>query len=285
VKHAGGRLAAAGAGVAFGALGIFAHTAYADGADALGLLPFRFVTASAVLALIAWRTDDAWPAPRRILHCLLLGGAGYFTFTLVFFAALKHASPGVAALLLYLNPFVVFAWSVLLGWERFRVGALVTLIVAIGGLALVLIDGTASRLGVLLGVLTAAGYGTYLVVSSRALKGLAPSAATSLIALGAGIAALIAAALAGGTLPHTAPGWWALAGMTIISTVIALALLTLALQRTAPAEVSVIMLAEPITAVVLSAIVLGHALTPLQVTGAAITLGACAYFVRRNYGT
>jgi drug/metabolite transporter (DMT)-like permease len=278
-----GRLAAAAAGICFGALGIFAQAAYADGADILGLLPLRFLVAGGVLALAAWRSGEPWPPRRRIAVCLALGGSGYLTFTLLFFATLRHASPGVAALLLYLNPFVVFAGSVLLGRERFRGGALLTLVVAVAGLALVLMDGPASRTGIVLGLITAVCYGTYLMLAAGALADLPPLAATALICLGAGGVALIAAGAFGGELPRTPAGWQALAGITFVSTVLALGLLTLALQRIPPSEVATIMMLEPVSAALLSALVLGQAFTLQQAIGAAITLVACGFFVRRRY--
>ena len=278
-----GRLAAAASGVCFGALGIFAQAAYREGADALGLLPLRFLAAGGVLALVSWRAGERWPGARSIIASLLLGGGVYLTFTLLFFSTLRHASPGIAALLLYLNPFVVFAWSVALGWERFRIAALLTLSVAVAGLALVLVDGTASRVGIALGVLTAVVYGTYLVISARVLRALPPLAATTLICTGAGAVALVASIVLGAQPPHTPAGWGALAGMILVSTLLALCFLTLALQRIPPAEVAIIMTLEPITAVVLSAIVLDQGFTLVQVLGAAITLAACVFFLRRRY--
>lgn len=277
-----GRLAAAASGICFGALGIFAQAAYRDGADILGLLPLRFLVAGSVLALGARRLGESWPPRRRIAACLALGGAGYLTFTFLFFATLQHASPGIAALLLYLNPFVVFAWSVLLGRERFRLGSLLTLGVAVAGLALVLMDGSASRTGVVLGLITALCYGTYLMFAAGTLCDLAPLAATALVCLGAGVVALVAAGVLGSALPRTPAGWQAFAGITFVSTVLALGLLTLALQRIPPSEVATIMMLEPVSAVILSALVLGHAFTAVQAIGAAITLIACAWFLRRR---
>src|SRR6185369_5668195 len=214
-----------------------------------------------VLALLATATRQRWPAPRRALACVAAGGLGYLAFTFLFFATLRHASPGIAALLLYFNPFVAFGWSVILGWERFRLGALVTLGVAVGGLALVLNQGSATPMGVGLGVLTAICYGTYLVATSRILRGVPPLTATALICAGAGTVALLGAEIFGAHLPQSTAGWWALAAMTVVSTIIALGLLTVALQRVAPSEVAVIMTLEPITAVTLSAIFLGHPFT------------------------
>lgn len=277
-----GRIAAAASGICFGAIGIFALTAYRDGADILGLLPLRFLVAGSVLALAATAIGESWPSRRQIVACLALGGVGYLTFTFLFFTTLHHASPGVAALLLYLNPFVVFAWSVALGRERFRIGALLTLAVAVAGLALVLMDGPASGTGVVLGLITAACYGTYLVVGAGALAELPPLAATALLCLGAGAVALAAAAAFGGTLPRTAAGWQALAGITFVSTVFALGLLTVALQRIPPAEVATIMMVEPVSAVILSALVLDQAVTARQALGAAVTLVACTLFLRRR---
>jgi drug/metabolite transporter (DMT)-like permease len=278
-----GRLAAAASGICFGALGIFAQAAYRDGADALGLLPLRFLAAGGVLALVSWRAGEPRPAARSIVACLLLGSGVYLGFTLLFFATLRHASPGIAALLLYLNPFVVFAWSVALGWERFRIAAVLTLAIAVAGLALVLAGGTASPVGIAFGALTAVVYGSYLVLSSRVLATLPPLAATSLVCAGAGAVALAASMVVGAELPRTATGWGALAGMVVVSTLLALGFLTLALQRIAPSEVAIIMTLEPITAVALTAIVLDQGLTLLQLLGAAITLAACVVFLRRRY--
>jgi drug/metabolite transporter (DMT)-like permease len=81
--------------------------------------------------------------------------------------------------------------------------------------------------------------------------------------------------------PQNAAGWIAFAIVTV-STLVAVLTLFVSIGRIGPFRSALIMNLEPLLATVLSAPLLGEVLTPLQVVGGAIMLGALIVFqVRR----
>jgi drug/metabolite transporter (DMT)-like permease len=81
--------------------------------------------------------------------------------------------------------------------------------------------------------------------------------------------------------PHTAPGWIAFVGIGITTTVAILALYV-STQRIGPFRSALYMNLEPLMTAVLSAVVLGDRMTPLQVAGGAVMIAAlCAFQLRR----
>lgn len=93
--------------LSFGAMAIFARFAFAGGVDVTALLFLRFLIAGALMAGVMIASRRPWPTRRNTLTLALMGGVGYVAQALCFFLALKHASAGLVALLLYLYPFLV----------------------------------------------------------------------------------------------------------------------------------------------------------------------------------
>jgi drug/metabolite transporter (DMT)-like permease len=81
--------------------------------------------------------------------------------------------------------------------------------------------------------------------------------------------------------PQNATGWIAFAIVTV-STLVAVLTLFVSISRIGPFRSALIMNLEPLLATVLSAPLLGEVLTPLQVVGGAIMLGALIVFQLRR---
>jgi probable blue pigment (indigoidine) exporter len=77
--------------------------------------------------------------------------------------------------------------------------------------------------------------------------------------------------------PQTAYGWFAVAIVSVCTAVATLALY-ISTVRVGPFRSALIMNLEPLMATILSAILLGEVLTPLQGLGAAIMLAAIVAF-------
>ncbi len=102
----------------FGAMAIFARVAYAGGADVTAVLFLRFAIASVAMAALTLATRRRWPSRRNATVLALMGGVGYVAQSMCFFSALRFASAGLVALLLYLYPFLVALIGVAFLGER-----------------------------------------------------------------------------------------------------------------------------------------------------------------------
>ncbi|MFZ5539813.1 MAG: DMT family transporter [Pseudomonadota bacterium] len=280
--RARGALAVALSAAAFGAMPIFARQAYAASVDLTGILVPRFAVAALVLALVAWRSGARRPTRRQTLALAALGGIGYVAQSFLYFTALKHASAGLVALLLYAFPFVVAVLAAIFLNERLTARRVAALLVASGGLALTIGGGQGSALGVALGLGAALVYAVYIVAGTRVMREVDPLAASSVVCAAAA-ASYTLVALARGALglpaqlPHDAAGWLSVGAIALVSTVVAIAAFFYGLQRLGASLTSVLSTLEPVVSVLLAALVLGEAVTPAQALGGALVIATAIW--------
>jgi drug/metabolite transporter (DMT)-like permease len=265
----------------FGVMPVLTKVVYDDGAGVSGVLSVRFsVAAVLLLGLARWR-GEALPRGRQLRDLALLGGVGYVVESLCYFSALSRISAGLTALLLYLYPALVVVLSFLLLGHRASRLAIGCVVVATVGTALTIgpVAG-GQRLGVLLGLGAAASYALYIVLSSRAITGVGPFA-TSAVVMGSCALVYDVLAVATHAEPPQAPAAWAaLAGVTVLGTVVAVAAFFAALPLLGPSDTAVLSTLEPVVSVAVAAVALGERLTPTQVAGGALVLVAVVVLAR-----
>ena len=270
-----GILLAVGAAVAFGTLAISAKYAYRAGASPVPLLAARFVCATTLLALfIAARRRTQRPDPitrPQIVRLVLLGAFGYGFEAFLFFAALENAPAGVVGLVFYSYPL----WTTLIGLatrlEAFRVQLLVALALGSAGVALVFSLPSTSLKGPALALAAAFAVAIYLIAIQVSTKGVAPTVSAMWTSAGAALAL---------TTLSLATGQWLPAGALVpvialgIASSIAFVMLYAAIARLGSSRAAVATMLEPVTTVVLSAILLDEVITARIVIGAALIVSA-----------
>src|SRR5918999_641355 len=125
------------------------------------------VSAPAPPSAGAWG-EAAWRRRRDVGFGLALGAAGYAAQAGCFFAALQRIDASLLSRLLYTFPAMVAAAAVALGRERINARRLTALVLASGGLALVVAGagaGALDPLGAAPGFGAAVVYSTYILVS------------------------------------------------------------------------------------------------------------------------
>lgn len=265
----------------FGAMAIFARVAYDTGAEPIAILPWRFGIAAAVLAAMAALRRSPLPERRRLVGLLAAGGIGYTAQAICFFTALEHASAGLVALLLYLHPALVAILAVTFMRERFTARRAGGVALALAGTALTIGPlGSGSQLGVALGLGAAAVYSIYIVVNARLTRGVDPIVAAALICLGATTTSSILGLLVRPAAPTGARGWLAVVAIALASTVLAISLYFVGLQRLGPTDAATVSTFEPVVTVALAAVVLHETITPLQLIGGAVILAAVVILAR-----
>ena len=283
----------------FGSLGVAARFAYDQGME-----PFAFVTWRAGVGAVGlWLVVAAIRGPGRILADLRamdrraarwLGlaialGAG---LNLAAFLAFDHTTVALALLGFYTYPAMVAAASVLLGREQLDAARVVALLLALAGMAAVVLGGPtvapAAR-GTLLGIvlaLAAAGFQTAFVLTSRGYASVPAEHAMGAILAGSSLLAGVA------TLAVHGPGALAqpLGSPSLLALLVIVGLFAAALPSVlfltgirwiGGVRTGILMLFEPVVGVALAAALLSERLEPVQAIGGATILLA-ALIVQRG---
>ncbi len=263
-------------GIAFGFLGVLGKRAYEIGFSPGEYLALRFSVAGTVLALwlIVAKGWKSFFLPKKIwLACVVLGTFGYALFSSLFFIALTGLSASLTVLLLYTYPVIVSVGAWVVFGERMGRATLIALpVVSVGLLALVWGEFHVREPWALLaGFGAAVFYSTYILASSRWLRGMNAVVSACIIMLSAGVV-LASLYIRSSTLKLLVPGWPVILATALVSTLLAMSLFLSGLQKLKNSEVSVLSTSEPLTGVFLAFFVLGERLSLIQGIGGGLIL-------------
>jgi drug/metabolite transporter (DMT)-like permease len=256
---------------------IFGASLARAGLGAPTVLSIRFgLSGLGLLGLCRLLGRPLRPAQGQRLRIFLLGAVVYAAESGTFFSAVVHSSAATAAVVVYVYPVLVTTFESLVHRRGPSRNMVLALCLSVGGTALVAGAGGDVEIkvvGVLLALGSAALFATYLMVGARVTSSSDPFATAGWVSLGAGCTFGVIA-LAGDGYGAAAGHGPALVG-NAIANVVAFGMMFAALQRFTPSRAAVVFTLEAVFAVVLSALLLGEALAPLQGLGAAgVLLGA-----------
>lgn len=286
MKHSSvttGLLLTAASALCFSTLPIFGVVAYRAGANVVTLLGVRFLIAAAILWGFLLLTRRPLPDRRTGLLLLLMGGLGYTTMSVLYLSAVAadRLSPSLAALMLYTYPAIVAVEAWWFDGHRLTWRQGVALALALAGLSMVLLapgQGTVfTPAGAALALASALVYGTYILLGSRVTRRTTPLVATTYVATAAAAIFLGYGWAAGELVSVAAPGWWAMVGMALVATVMAVLLFFSGLERLGPSRASIISTLEPVGTVVLSVLFFGDRLGGLQLVGGLLVLAGVVW--------
>ncbi|MEH1055945.1 DMT family transporter [Micromonospora sp. CPCC 206171] len=278
----------------FGAMAIFGKLAYAAGVSPGALLLVRFGFAAGMLAMLlllrpGLRRDPASPdrrtGPARVTLVLLgtalgLGAVGYATQASLYFAALELMDASLLSLVFYTYPLLVTLTAVLLGRDRLTRGRCAALVAASCGTLLVLFgtgDVDFHPLGAALAFGAAVTYTVYILVADTVVHRLPPVMLSALVMAGAALTLGVRALVRGGVdLSFGLQGWFWLACIAVVSTVLAMLTFFAGLRRTGPSTAAILSTFEPVVTTALAALTLDEILTPVQVAGGLLVLSSVA---------
>jgi len=265
----------------------------ASGIDAQRLSQVRSTGAFAGLALVVGLTRPAALRVRaRDLPFLAFFGIVGLAFVQWFyFIAIHRLQIAVALLIQYPPPLLVALWARFVYREHVRRRIWVALVLALGGLSLVL-DAwhgvTLDTLGVVASVVASVTYALYLLLAERALVRRDP---VSLLTWGFLFAALFwAVARPWWTFPFDRaaasvsllgrldglhlPVWVLMASVIVLGTIVPFTLVVAALRHLRATRVGIVAMVEPVVATVVAYVWLAESLGVAQVVGGAIVLTA-----------
>jgi drug/metabolite transporter (DMT)-like permease len=277
--HHRGQLEVLLSGVCFGFLGYFGHLVFQKKISPFELLSLRFlISGSAMLLLLYLFTTRIQNYPKgKILNSLLMGIFGYAVFSSCYFIALKGLSASMAVLLLYTYPVFVVLGNLIQDRRSFSSATLILVFVTVIGLTL-LVGGdfqVTEWISFLIGLASGLTYAVYILGSSRWLRDADVLVSSAFIQFGAGLALF---ALGFSEVERVkevfslaAPEILALA---VLCSIVPITLFQMGVQKLKEWEVSILSTTEPITALVVSVVLLNERISPIQLLGGLLVMSA-----------
>ena len=231
----------------------------------------RFLPASALfgLAMALWHVPIPRGASLRgaALYGALNFGAGYA----LGYYGLVDTPAGTAAVILATVPIFTLALVALHGQERFRVRGLVGALIALAGIGLVFREQLSANVP-LLSLLAMLGNALVAAESGVIAKGMPRMhpIATNAVGMLVGGAVLVLLSLLVGeqrNLPHAPETWAAVIYLCVIGSIGLFGLFLAMLRRWTASASSYALVAMPLVAIALGAVIRGETITPIFIVG------------------
>ena len=251
-----------------------ANVAYHGGSNPLTVAGTRFL--APMVALVAWLRlgGVSLVLPKRDAFVAVLLGIVTALYTWALLKSFSSIPFALAILIFYLFPLIAAVIVAGFGWEKFSWKTGAAIVLAFAGLALALDvhSGNLNAEGVALAFFAAIGLAVVVAVSSRLFGAGDARPLTLYMAAGASALLLIlCAATREFALPQTASGWIgfgaaaALYGFAMIAFFIAISMI-------GPVRTSLFSYADAVISAGLGVVVLGQALTLVQIAGIALVV-------------
>jgi len=268
----------------FGTLAIFGRYAYADGMDTFTVLFIRFGISALFMTLILILRKEHFPSRKIFVQLIGMGALGYVGQSFMYMTAIKYASSGLVALLLYLYPMFVFILSVLVLHEKATTIQVIALILALVGSGLTVDPNGGQLIGALMAIAAALIYSVYIIVGTNVMKHVSAVQSSAIIFASAGMVYGMLTFANGAHFPASNSGWLAMLGIIIFSTIIPVVTFLAGLERIGPTNAAMLSTLEPVVTVLLAAWLFGEKLMPIVMVGGGLILVAVVLLTRTELG-
>ena len=279
------------AALLFALNGSVSKTVLASGLSSLRLVELRSLGAAVCLmaAVALIRPGALRVAPRELAFLAFAGVVGIGLVQWLYFVAIGRLPVGIALLLEYLAPVLVVVWVRFVRRESVRTRLWAALALSIAGLVVVAEAWQGLRLdgiGVLAGLGAAVSLAAYYLTSERGLGRRDPLSLGAWTFTAAAVfwsvlqpwwtfpwADLGRLVALPGPLPDTdVPAWLLVGWVVVLGTVVPYGLILLALRSLGSARTGLLGMAEPVLAAAVAWVLLGEALSAVQLLGGAVVL-------------
>lgn len=268
-----GYLCAAVAAAAYGTNPAFAVPLYEQGMNPSSVLLFRYVLGLPLLMILAWVRGQSLRVGRGEIGLLAVLGVMMALSSLTLFESYCYMNSGVASALLFVYPVMVAVMMIFFFHEKFKASTAICLLLMSVGVTLLVKNSSGqmvSMLGCALVMLSALTYAVYLVMVNVS-KPISRVSTTKLmfyvLLFGSLVFVVMVPFEAQFTVPERASGWLNLLALAVIPTVLSLMLTTRAIQLIGSTPTAILGALEPVSAIVLSVLVLQQGISLREVVG------------------
>ncbi|MDL2253946.1 DMT family transporter [Ruminococcaceae bacterium OttesenSCG-928-I18] len=262
----------------FGFTPILTRLTYDGGANGITMVFLRaFLSLPVLLALLLGMKIPLGLQKKQILQVLPVGIIGLAFTTICLYTAYSYIGVGLSTTLHYVYPIFVIVSYVLFfkqkaGWMKWlALGA------GMAGVVLMLQPGQKGNLiGIGLAVLSGATYAYYMIAIDRTgLKDMHYFKLTFYLCILSSLTSfLFGAATDNLAFPKTPTAWFYALLVSLLVSVAGLALLQRGIALAGPSDVSILFTVEPITSVLLGALILREPLSARTLVGVALILAS-----------
>jgi drug/metabolite transporter (DMT)-like permease len=264
----------------FGTLAIFGRYAYSDGMNIYTVLFLRFGVSASFMTVILLLRKEHFPRGQILAQLVGMGALGYVGQSFMYMTAIKYASAGLVALLLYLYPFFVAILATTFLHEKITRIKVIALILALFGTALTVGPVSGMLIGALMAITAALIYSIYIIVGTNVMKHVSPVQSSTVIFASAGAVFGLLTLANGAHFPASNAGWLAMLGIIIVSTIIPVVTFLAGLERIGPTNAAMLSTLEPVVTVLLAAWLFGDKLLPIVMLGGGLILIAVIMLTR-----
>ena len=275
-----GYLYAALAAATYGTTPAFAVPLYEAGMNACSVLLFRYVLGLPILAAMIFARGRNLRLPKGSLLPVATLGILMGLSSLSLFESYNYMNSGIASTLLFIYPIMVAVIMMIFYRERFKVVTALCLLLMSGGVALLAKTSggvSLSTTGILLVMASALTYALYIVIVnvSSKVKGI-PTTVLLFYQLLFGSLVFVIPILCGTelTMPPHWHNWINVISLAVLPTVVSLTCTTLAIQYVGATPTAILGALEPVTAVVLSVVILNQGISAREVYGGLLIVAA-----------
>lgn len=284
VKLKGYSLAALAAAT-YGTNPAFAVPLYGDGMNPVSVLLFRYgFCLPLLLAMIFIRRRGLWLKRHEVVPTVVLGVLMAVS-SLTLFESYAYMNSGVASTLLFIYPVLVAVLMTFFYHEKFRATTGLCLVIMGAGLIFMLRSDegiTVNPWGCILVFISSASYALYLVMTNvnKTVQKIPTLRLLFWQFLAGSCVFLFVMALGTPlTLPTHSWGWLNLVALALLPSVISLGATTEAIHCIGSTPTAIFGALEPVTAVVLSVLLLGQTMQPHEVIGGVMIIIATTLVV------
>ncbi len=267
---------AVGATLTFTASTVAAVFSYEGGGEPLAAISSRYIGAMLVFIPLLHFSGIGFALPPR--ERLISLGIGVLAAVQAYclYNSIAHIPVGLTFAIFYIYPIFVALIAIAFRQDRITPAIVVGLVVAFGGLMMVFdVDGKGSNLwGSLLAIGAAVSWSIIAVASGRVMQTQDPRVFTFHLQISAGLIYLAICLIDGDVaLPETVKGWAGLITLPLFYAASTLGFFG-AIAMIGSIRASLLMNLEPVFTIAAGFVILGQILTPLQLVGAALVIGA-----------
>jgi drug/metabolite transporter, DME family len=291
------------AAAGFGLLGPVARFAYDAGLQPLSFVAWRALFGTLIVGLfVLWRIrrGGSFVVPWSLLRsqglALLTGAITGLVLNVAMFIAFERTTIALALLGFYTYPALVAVVAVWRGVERLDGVRVAALVLALGGMILVVAGGLdptgelrVDLLGIALALVAALSQTVFVTISRNGFPAIPTDQAMGWILAGTTVACVLLAIAAGSGGSLAAPlGSRPALGLSVLAGTLAAGIPSILFLRgirtIGGTRTGILMLFEPVVGVVLAAVLLNEGLAPIQVVGGGCILAAAVLLQRSREG-
>jgi drug/metabolite transporter (DMT)-like permease len=251
---------------------------------AMTIMFYRFIVATTLIVIIAFRRERTLPSRSDIPLLLGLGLTGIFIYNILQFNALLYTSAGNASTINALVPLTSSVLATFFIGEKLTKRGIGCIILALIGVIAVITNGDLSTLltlgfnrGDLLMLGAMLCFSIYSVFSRKATKRYTPMVVTAYAFL-FGFIPMIPLAFIDGSIARIGETsilvWMLILFMAVCSSVVGYLIQQVSLKKIGVTRTMLFMNLVPVFSLILSAIILGDDITPVKIGSAALIIAA-----------